>query len=234
MVLIEGMKGRGKAKVKREGGEKMEGMKKGIVVGVLAAALLVSMVTAASAFWYPPEREDEIPEHNTIVWDLDHNKVMYKSPHDETGSVDISAGGSEVWRADNSAGGSVYFPARTWYVGLQFNSVEDSGKKYTVHVGSWNGMTFTSAGESGWQKFWTNSPYKIDSIVANGFTVPEDEYLALKIESETSVTVTTDGGKCWLLWPLDDPNYPIPEFTTIAIPVGIALLAGFFFLRRKR
>jgi hypothetical protein len=213
----------------------MEWMKRGIVVIVLAAVLLVSMVTAANAFWYPPEREDEIPEHCTIVWDLDHDNVMYKSPHDETGSVVISAGGSEVWKAENSAipDEGVYFPARTWYVGLHFTGVGDPQKNYTVHVGSWNGTTITSAGESGWQKFHTSPRYEVISIVADGFTVPKDEYLALQIESETDVTVDTDGGKCWLLWVPDDPAYPVHELPTfILTSVGLLALAGYVRWRR--
>ena len=230
---MKGIKGRGKAKVKREG------LKKGIVVGVLAAVLLVSAVTVASAFWYPPEYNDSLPEHCSIVWDLDHDNVMYKAPHGETGSVDISGGSSVVWRAENSAipAGGVYFPARTWYVGLDFTNVDETNKCVKVYIGSWNdsAKTFSSAGESRWEEFKANQIWKFFQIWnVEGFIVPEGEYLALKIKSETDVKVDTEEADCWLLWVPDDPAYPIPELPTfILTSVGLLTLAGYVGLRRR-
>ena len=190
--------------------------KKGIVVIVLAAALMVWMVGIVSAY--------------SITWELDQNGIMYKGDHTETGSVGISAGGSQVWRSENAAtpDGGVYFSAKTWQGRLAMTTtVED----YTVDIGYSNadGSGFTSNGVTGGHNSGASNFY----ITANGFTVPQGKYLALNVTATSALTVTTEGSS-HVTWPLDTPDYPVPELPTIILTsTGLLALLGYVVYRRR-
>ena len=183
-----------------------------IVAFLLAAALLISMVGMASA---------------SETWDLDSNRVMYAGTHTEIGSVDISAGGSQVWRSDAPAGG-LYFPAETWNGRLN-TAVLD----YTVDIGYSNadGSGFTSNGVTGSHDFGKSYFH----ITADGFTVPPGKYAALKVTATSALAVTTEGGSSYVRYSgTPEGVTETPEFVTIAIPVAAILGLLFFFNRRKR
>ena len=191
--------------------------KKGIVVIVLAAALVVWMVGIVSA--------------NSITWELDQNGIMYKGDHTEAGSVTILAEGSQVWKSENPAtpDGGVYFSAETW-TGRLTTTVTD----YTVDIGyTTDGLDFTSnGGDTGGHDYFSNggSYWYLD---ANGFTVPQGKSLALKVTATSALTVTTDGTSC-VIWPEDQPNYPVPELPTIILmSAGLLALMGYVGYRRR-
>jgi hypothetical protein len=210
------------------GGEikkKMNKTKKGIVAFLLAAALLISMVGMASA--------------NSIKWDLDNNGVMYSGTHTETGSVTITQTNSQVWRAENDAkpAGGVYFPAEIWQGRLTTN--EDLAGKYTVDIGysDAGGTNFNSNGVTGSQTEYKSSQgASLFNIDADGFTVPQNKYLALKVinTGDPSFTVTTTGNS-YVVWPGETPVYPYPELPTIILmSTGLLALLGFVVYSRRR
>jgi hypothetical protein len=194
--------------------EKMEEMK----VVVLAAALLVLVLL------FP------MSVSASIVWDLDNDNVMYKYPHNETGNVTIEAGSSVVWRAEETAQCNVGFPSKVW--GGQLNSTIQN---YAVDIGysESDGSDFVSNGVTGGQiGYYQGISYF--AIDANAFTVPEGKYLALNVTAEESGTITTDGGSSFIVWPHDDPAYPVPELSTIFLTsVGLLALAGYVGWRRR-
>ena len=208
----------------------MNKTKKGIVAFLLAAVLLVSMVGMASA--------------NSIKWDLDSGTplIMWKPDHTESGSVSFGDGDIKVWRADTSAvpDEGVYFLSEQWQGRLTTN--EDLAGKYTVDIGYSNadGSGFVSNGVTGSQTSYNSgmgaSNFAIGTTTgANGFTVPQGKYLALKVTaSGASFTVTTTGNS-YVVWPKDDPDYPYPELSTLVLlSVGLLTLIGYVGLRRRR
>jgi len=229
---MESMKGRGKAKVKRGV------MKKGIIVMVLTAVLLVSMVGAASAQ----------PEHNSIPWDLDSEGIILVASPDiyrmercggpgddgQSRTVTIGSGSYAIWRADEAAQCNVGFPAEEW-TGRITRTTSAGEQRYRAYIGIWDGTSFTSKGDSGDVIIPSGKYHKTFSIEAEAFTVPEDDYLALNVTHEdgSSLVIKTDGSS-WVVWPLDDPAYPIPELPTIVLTsVGLFALMGYVGWRRK-
>ena len=114
----------------------MKKTKKGIVVCLLAAALLVSMVGMASAAssqsWYLSSTTS------------DGNEVMYKGSQD--GGIDdvtvAKNGGYVIWLANESAQCDVGFPAGDWPGHLKKG--RGGGKIFSVAIGVWDGSSFTA------------------------------------------------------------------------------------------
>jgi len=147
-------------------------IRKATVATLLAAAILISLVGMASA--------------NSITWDLDSGTplIMWKPAHTESGSVTISLGEYKVWRANEAAtpAGGVYFIAEQWLGRL--TTWEDLSGKYTVDIGysDADGSSFVSNGNTGSQISYTASKGASNfAIDADGFTVPQNKYLAFKV-----------------------------------------------------
>ena len=198
----------------------MNKTKKGIVVFLLAAALLVSVVGTASA--------------NSITWDLDQDLTMHDEAHTETGSKAISATGNAIWKADDAAACDVYFPSRTW-TGQIYRTTTTGDETFIAYIGYSAGAFTPATGDSGTVTISAGSDHAAFSIVdAGAFTVSDKEWLALKVYSASGVTVKTQGGS-YVTWPEDDPAYPYPELSTLVLlSFGLLALAGFVVYSRRR
>ena len=223
--------------LKKIGGEKkkMNKTKKGIVAFLLTAALLVSAVGMASA-------------DPSLKWDLDKvdssgDYVMWEAEHTETGSVTIASGNCKTWRADLSATpvGGVGFPAEVWDGRLTTNENLDGvggNGSYTADIGysDADGSNFVSNGVTGSQSVYLVSHgASLSYIDANAFTVPQGKYLALQVcnTGASSFTVTTTGSS-YVVWPQENPDYPIPELSTLVLlSFGLLALFGYAGYRRR-
>ena len=171
--------------------------KKGIVVFILAAALLVSMAGVVSA---------------SQTWEFDHDNVMYKRdpPHTETGLVTINTSDSNVWRAEYAANGSVFIPDCMW-IGHLKCTVPSQNKKFTVEIGIWNGSSFTSKAKSSKITFdvFDKSYIFYDP---DGFTVPTNQWLAARVNNNgtENFTLITDSS-CYIKYSCQTfyPNPPL-------------------------
>ena len=173
--------------------------KEGIVVFILAAALLVSMVGVVSA---------------SQKWDLDQNDIMYKGAHVETGTVTIVEGGSNNWTAENAAKGKLKFDSEAWNGQLELWTGQPSTtKKFTVEIGIWDGSSFSSKGKSDEYDFnrpdGKGRPYFLD---APDFTVPKGQWLAVRVNNTGTGSFELDtDGSCYITYPPDHPDYPNPR-----------------------
>jgi hypothetical protein len=207
---------------------KMNKTKKSIVAFLLAATILISMVGMVSS-------------DPSLKWDLDSGTplIMYEPGHTETGSVTIAKDTCEVWRADQSAtpAGGVYFIGEQWLGRL--TTGESLLLMYTADVGysDADGNNFVSNGVTGSQT-WYDVTYGASNfaISANGFLVPQGKYLAIEVcntGKDPSFTATTDGSS-YVVWPLNEPLYPVPELSTLVlISFGLLALFGYVVYRRR-
>ncbi len=144
-------------------------------------------------------------------------------------SVDIPPNGYAIWVANQSAQVDVTFPAATWIVYLEGNVKGGSTGNITIHVGVWDGTTFTSYGDI----TITGVSFPTTAYVSvSSFTVPKGCRLALKIDNigTTTVSIKVVKGKTYsyLEYPSDFPPYPIPEVATFAL-----VLAGIVAIRNR-
>ena len=204
-------------------------LKKSIVAFLLAAALLISVVGIVSA-------ADQ-------KWAFDDDGIMYKSEHTENGTVTINAGESNIWRSEHAAqvDEGVAFEAQTWRGQLKVDH-PSANKTYTVEVGAWNGTSFTSKAKS--EEFDLSCPLgSAYNFTASQFTVPKDQWLAARINNTgtegfhftLNFSACIGGGCCYILYPSDVPDYPVPELPTIILmSTGLLALAGYVVYGRSR
>jgi len=196
--------------------------------------LILSMLLAATSTAWAVHDDvwDEYPDHDTIVWDLDDDGVMYKVPHGSlSGSVVISSGNTYVWKADEAASGSISFPSALWYGYLDGTG---SARVWIGSVDASDTFTPSSAGEYDDVYLNTFPIFAIDK--ASSFTVPNGEWLALKVEAigAASLTINTTG-ESGVVYPKDNPAYPVPEITAgILLGLGVLGLGGYLFVRRRK
>ena len=218
--------------------------KKGIVVFLLAAALLVSMVGMASAgsvIWYLTDTSTDVPT-GVDYW-------MMRGETTGGGEVDINAGESKLWIANESSLVDCTFCVDIWEIVLDYEDGADQCSGYldgdeTVtlkmgiydpdtdaftekcthsHTGTGDGCTTPSAASI----FFTSCP----------FTVPEGDYLALKLSlaGGEEVHLNGDGSATEVKSPDCGCDYPVPELPTIILmSAGLLALAGFVLYSRNR
>ena len=206
----------------------MNKTKKGIVVCLLTAALLVSMVGTASA-------------NPATSWDFGNNSVMYKNvvapPPAYQGGLPIAAGTSKIVKAENAAqlDGGVSFTAQYWNGQVECSS-PTATKKFTVEIGICDGSSFTSKGKSDEKTLDHSSGLgRTYELLGAAFTVPKDQWLAVRINSTGSAdfTMVCDGSSFTDYPP--DSEYPIPELSTLLLmSTGLLTLAGFVVYSRRR
>jgi len=192
-----------------------------VVIAILIALTLFVVPAYAQQYWYLSN-----------VYNATSNVYyMYSgSPTLTNGSknVDIPPNGYEIWVANQSAQVDVTFPAATWTVYLNGNVKGPTGN-ITIHVGVWDGTTFTSYGDI----TIIGVSFPITTYVrASSFTVPKGCRLALKIDNigATTVSIKVVKGKTYsyLEYPSNFPPYPIPEVATLAL-----VLAGVVAIRNR-
>jgi len=177
------------------------------------------------------------------TWYLDDDDVMYKGvTNNEEGSVEIGAGGSNVWVADQAATVDVGFPAAAWTGQVVFTSAPSAGPPahtFTIEIGNAEaggsnfqegGPVATLTGDGSTMAF----TYTTD---ATSLTVPNTKYLALRITNNSGSGYTVATGEAWsyINSPSSDPGYPIPEPSTIILlGIGLTILAGYFVCHRRK
>ena len=218
-----------------------------LVATMLIFYAVVPAVSAGSQTWYFTTENASAP----IYSDANYNKIMKKGVEGEDTFITLEPRQRVWFFADELAACNVTFPAESWKVAYWIRAVNEneSGKVYTRvcyldSAGSHKRVGFASA-------IITNATHieeVVETIRANNFTVPEGGRLAvevywgskplgnLEIHCNPSYKHASN-----MTSPLSDPGYPtsptiepIPEFTTIAIPIAIVLGLMFLFRRRKQ
>ena len=117
----------------------------------------------------------------------------------------------------------------------------DYFRNISIQLGYLDVSGFTSVGETtlneGKARPW-GAFYEVEITFPTGvFTVPGNTNLALKVcnDSLTSVYVRTGSSHSWIKSPTEDPGYPIPEISALALfATGLVCLGGYMVLRRQR
>ena len=203
-------------------------LKKGIVVCLLTAALLISMVGMASA--------------QTITWRMTNTAsgvdgaqyIMYK--YSGAGSaelISIGEGVSKVWSANASALVDCSFTAGTWVVTIDMTADHplDTTDEIVVEIGYLKSGTFYPAGSRTYSPSVLKEYDQID-VTVGAFTVETGDYLVTKITmNKGDIEVETNGGTnsdSYTRYPYGTPDYPVPELPTIVLmSAGLLALAGF-------
>ena len=209
----------------------MNKTKKGIVVCLLAVALLVSMVGMASA--------------NTTTWDLDSENLaagVYEMERQggsgddgQSGWVNLSAAQTVIWRADEAALVNLSWQNTEWSGAFKTTS---TATDYTVEIGYMTGTNpsnFVSKGSGTYTYYEGSNNLNHWGINANAFNHSKDEYLAFKLTTVASGMNISCAENSWVLYPPEEPKYPVPELPTIILmSAGLLALAGFVLYSRRR
>ena len=220
-----------------------------LVAIMLIFYAVVPVVSAGSQTWYFTTENASAP----IYSGADYNKIMKKGV--EGGNTVITLEPEQrVWFfADELAACNVTFPAGKWNVAYWVKALNESE--------AGNGRVYTrvcyvnASGEyeriKGGSESITN-PQNIEEIKeeldAKSFTVPEGGRLAVEVYWGSKPLGNLeihcnppDKHASNMTSPSSDPGYPtsptikpIPEFTTIAIPIAIVLGLMFLFRPKKR
>jgi hypothetical protein len=216
----------------------MNKTKKGIVVCLLAAALLVSMVGMASAEYLSTDRwrmTNELSGVNGADYIMYQVEAAGSSVHIQMDNV---TNVTNVWNANYSASVGTTFSTGNWTGAIDFTATDPlcDGESIKFEIGSLNSSdgTFTSAGSITKQGQGTTScveAWTPISVNIPSFTVPSGHYLAFKLTMISGdVEVETNGGA------ESDSHgeYPYPELSTIVLfSTGLLALAGYVGYRRR-
>ncbi|MGB7533304.1 MAG: hypothetical protein WA977_10095 [Halobacteriota archaeon] len=202
----------------------MNKTKKGSVLGIflLVSMLVVGLTGVASAF----------DDYNSQTWDFNNDNEMYKPPHSESGTITIGTEANSIWTAEHDAEVDVGFSEELWNGQIEVQ-VASSSKMCTVEVGIWTGSTFQSKGTSSTVTF--DSVTQAYSLSGSAFTVPTGQWLAARVTNTGTAgfTLVTDGS-CFITYPFDEPDYPVPELPTIILmSAGLLALFGYVVYRRR-
>ena len=216
--------------------------KKSTVALLLAAALLISMVSTASA---------QIPWYLHSGDGAPGTKIMLK--HDllnTSGNVTINATGV-IWTADEAAACDVPFPAKTW-TGIICRTTNTGIQNYTAYIGYYNdtNSSFHSYGDSGKVTIEDGDYCPMEYFLPKNFTIPVTEFtvqdgqwLAVRvrevdgssdIEAVTEKTAHATSGAV-VLYPESEPAWPYPELSTLVLlSVGLLALMSYVVLRKRK
>ncbi|MCK4614163.1 MAG: PKD domain-containing protein, partial [Thermoplasmata archaeon] len=160
-------------------------------------------------------------------WWLQGDGTMYKG--DTTGpfgSIIIMGGESNTWIADYSAAEDTAFPLNTNWTGyLTFASAPQDGHNFGVEIGYSDGTDFTPGEPNATlEGDGSKTAFAFETSAAE-FTVPKDNYLALRITgNDSDYEVRTGGGWSFISSPKTDPGYPreglMTNFSAEPIVVG--------------
>ena len=200
---------------------------KGVLVAAVVAALLMLTVSVLAA----------AGGQQWFLFSDDHataGKVMKKTGT-PSGSVIIPTGGEQLWLAENPAqSGGVTFPGSDFWI-IHLSTDLDVAECIT-EVGYYDGGSFNSFGLA--PVYAGKSGDNLLTVKLQGppQTIPGGAYLALKVTNKASEprTVTTDGCS-WLQSPCNDPGYPVPELSGLALlGAGFLGLGGYLVIRRRK
>ena len=219
-------------------------MKKVLLLGLSIVALISALFIGATAAASAAE--------GSQAWYLDHTSgvddgslQMLRGNSATTGSVSIPAGGHQTWIADESALGDVTFPDDgTWITTLTTDAnwaPAGQAPKVTVEISGYNvdTDTYSNFSTSTGAVFYISSGKLI--IEAEGMTgsetIPTGDYLAITVYNNDSSDHLVDftAGNSYLISPVTDPGYPLPEIAAgVLLGGGLIGLVGFILVRKKK
>ncbi|HSW58000.1 MAG TPA: hypothetical protein VLH15_06330, partial [Dehalococcoidales bacterium] len=164
-------------------------------------------------------------------WNLNSNLIMEKNGA-QSGFVEfgIAEGLEHIWLSDQAAQTDVTFPAGDyWIIHLV---TEDWEGACQAQIGESDGTTFNPFNAV--PVFGIINGDIITFTINTGGTIPQGNYLALKIFTADGSRIITEG-KSFLKSPATDPCYPLPELSTgILLGLGLAGLGAYLALRRRK
>jgi hypothetical protein len=207
-------------------------------------AVSISLVTALLLILAYPFT---VVADTSQIWYLSSNAasgtnadyIIYKNSTSQcSGTVTVSNGTTDYWVADEAATMNLSFPAGDWDGIVVLNTPHPSGEQFTIEIGSWNGSIFSSAGLTTKTGDGNRTVFPFSITDANAFTVAQGNWLSLLIWNPTAgdsdLVVKTDGAS-YVISPISDPGYPVPELSTIIfLGAGLVGLAAYFGLKRRK
>ena len=137
--------------------------------------------------------------------------------------------GPEIWLSDQYTEGGYAFPTGAWSGQITLVDALQDGESFTIEIGSSsNGVDFVPAG-SDTVNFNPSTPdLRVFPISMSGVAlyVPEDQYLALRINPGTidPFSVRIGSAYSYITAPPQIPEYPLPEIAS-GLLVGLGLIA---------
>lgn len=196
------------------------------------------------------EPDDDYPlmeasdNYSFMAWYLSNPYTMYKGDMTKPGAtVNFFGGNSKVWLADEQAQTEVTFPAGVgeqmqWAGQLAFTPALGSGHSLLVEVGRWDGSSFTPGGPDATITGDGTATVFTFTTDAESFTVPDGQYLALRVTNQGDSLYSVQVGGSWSYLSAPDtacPEYPVPELPTIILfSAGLVGLGSYVWLRRRK
>jgi len=226
-----------------------------LVAIMLIFYAVVPAVSAGSQTWYFTTENASAPIYIGTPT-VNYHKIMKKGVEGGNDKITL-APGERVWfYADELAACDVTFPAGKWNVAYWVNATNstDSNKTITTRLHGINSTGFRLSGSTGYKSgiYKTQTPGSleetIESLDAPSFTITGGGRFAVEILWTSGANGNLeiycnppDKHASNMTSPSSDPGYPtspaiepIPEFTTIAIPIAIVLGLMFLFRPKKR
>jgi hypothetical protein len=150
-----------------------------------------------------------------------------------SGSLSIPSKGSAMWVADEAAYSDVTFSDGAWVLFLDTSNWASACRAEIGHID--NGGSFTQFSTFTGTSTYVSGILKVQVQLAS-MTVPEGEYIAVRVYNDTGMprTITTTG-RSYLTSPDSDPGYPLPELAAgILMGVGLVGIGGFVLIKRRR
>jgi len=211
-------------------------MKAKQILAIFIAMLLVAMVVGIAGVALADATTTWLLDSEAVTDGKEMERDGGLGDNGQTGSVTISASGSQLWISDETAQNDLGFSTANWYVNLYRSGVTTSSHDLTVDIGVWDG-SFTSKGNSGTQTFTAGVSYLSFNYSVDAFSVSTGEYIVFQIanlDESTSLTIVTTGGSD-VTYPPDEPAYPVPELPTIILlATGLVCVAGYFGFKRRK
>ena len=168
--------------------------------------------TADNIVWAVVDHSSEFTAGDSTSisgWSLQDSNLMFLGDESQAeATVTITAGNSYIWIANSPNASDETYPDDSWGGRLFFTSGLN-GDQFTIEVGrSTDGTVggFIVGSPSQTITGNWNMIYEIDTGADGAHTVPEGEYLALRVTNNSSnnYTLMTGGLRSWLRAPVED------------------------------